>query len=127
MIGHPDRILQECGIVVAVGMRNCIAKILNVIMRNLMRVGAQRRELKPSLHRLERKGIDFDGIKKIFPALLRREKIVSPGAKRISAEFPGVAAAVETDGFCEMQAMLSRGPRQQVGPSDAVDDVRDLD
>src|ERR1700678_2683450 len=104
-------------------MLNRIGQTLNVIVRNLVRVGAQRREFQTSFHRLETEGIAFDGIKKIFPSLLGGKKIVGPGAESIAPELPGVAMAVEAHGFREMQAVLPRRPRQQVRSADAVDDI----
>src|SRR5579863_1870603 len=107
-------------------MGDRIAEVLNVVVRNLVSISAQRRELQPGFHRLKGERVDFDGIKKILSALLAREEIVNPGAQRIAAKLPGMAAAIEADGSRQMQAVFPSGAREQVGAADAIDDVRDF-
>ena len=50
MVGDADRVLRERGIFVGIRMRGGAAEILQIVVRDLVRVGAQRRELESGFH-----------------------------------------------------------------------------
>jgi len=127
VVGDADGVLREGGVFVGVGIGGRAAEVLQVVVRDFVSVGAQRRECESGFHRLEGEGIDLDGIEKIFAALLAGEEIVDRGEEAVAAELPAIAAAFEADGFGEVQAVFASLARKQVGASDAVEDVRNLD
>src|SRR5882724_206683 len=127
MVGNSDRVLGESGIFIGVGIRGGAAEVLQIVVRDFVSVGAQRRELEPRFHRLKRKRIYLERIEEIFAALLARKKIVDLGEQAITAELPGIARTVVTESFGQMQAVLARLPRQQVGAPNAVHDGWNLD
>src|SRR5258708_31079574 len=89
-------------------MRCGAAEILQVVVRHLMGVGAQRGELKSSLHGLKSEGIHFDWIEEIFAVLLAGEKIVDPSNESIAAELPGVAVAFDAHRFGWRQGVVAQ-------------------
>src|SRR5437899_9672349 len=76
-------------------MRNCRAKILDVIAGHTMRIGPQRCGLQTSEHRLEGKRVHPDVAENIFPTEYGGEEIVDLGQQGITTELPGMPAAVE--------------------------------
>ena len=126
VVGDADGVLGEESVVVGVRMGRRAAEILQVIVRDFVSVGAQRREIEPALHGLESERIDFDGIEKIFAALLSGEKVVDRRKKGVAAQFPRVARAFVTYGFREVQTMLAGLAGKKVGASHAVEDGRNL-
>ena len=125
--GGADRILGEGGVVVAVGVGGICAEVLQVVFRHGVGVGAERGEWEPGFHGREGEGIDFDGIEDVFAALLAGEIVVEPGDEGIAAEFERVVAGIEAESFGELAAMFASGAREQIGATDAVDDVGDFD
>src|SRR5205814_1530559 len=127
MIGQAHRVLREGGIFIGIRMRYGAAKIVQVVMRHLVRVGPQRGELKRSHLRFEGERIDLDGIEEIFAALLAREEIKNLGDERIAAELQRVAGAFYADRVREMHAVLAGFAWQHAGPADGVENGRNLD
>ena len=127
MIGDADGVLREGGVVVAVGIGGIGAEVLQIVVRDGVGVGAERGEREPGFHGFEGEGIHFDGIEEIFAALLAGEIIVEPGDEGVAAELEGMAAGIEAESFGKLGAVFARGAGEQVGASDAVDDVGDLD
>src|ERR1700691_4291398 len=119
MIGGADRILRECGIVVAVGIGSGGAEVLQIIMRDSVSVGAERGERESGFLRFEGKGVDLDGIENVFAALLAGKIIVEPGDEGVAAELERVAAGIEAESFGKLAAMFARGAGEQVRASDA--------
>ena len=79
MIGDADCILREGSIVVGIGMRGGLAKILKIVLGDLVGIGAEGRERKSGFHRCEGEGIHLDRIEEILTALPAGEEIVDPG------------------------------------------------
>src|SRR5258708_39159098 len=107
MIGDANGVLGEGGVVVGIRMRCGTAKILQIVMRDFVGVGAKRAERKSGFHWSESEGIDIDGIKEIFAALLAGKEVVDPGEKRVAAEFEGVAGREEITPFSSSEARAS--------------------
>src|ERR1700740_360797 len=103
-------------------MRSSLAEILQIVFRNFVGIGAERRERESAFLGREGEGIHLDGIEKIFTALLAGEEIVDPGDKGIAAELEGVAAGIEAESFGDVQAVLTGSARQYVRAADGVDD-----
>ena len=122
MVGEAHGVLGEGSVVIAVGVRSGSAEVLNVVVGNLVGVGAERGERKSSFHGLESEGIHFDFVEEVFAVLLAGKKIVDPGEERIAAEFEGMA-----EGLGKLGAMFARGAGKQVGTADAVHEVVDFD
>src|SRR5437879_3431440 len=96
-------------------MRLRAAKVLQVIVRHFMRVGAQRRQLHPRLPGYERELVHFDGIEKILAALPAGKEVVDRSEQRIAAELPGVAPAFEAESFGKVEAVLAGLPWKNTG------------
>src|SRR5205823_3482527 len=90
------------------------AKVLQIVMRYLMRVGPQRSELHSALSGLKGEGIHFERIEEILSTLPAGKEVVDGGEQRIPSEFYGVALPFKADGLGEVQAMLPGLTRQQV-------------
>src|SRR5438552_2613345 len=105
-------------------MSNRCAKALQIVMRHLVRIGAQRREFQAAFHGFEGERVHLYRIEDIFTTECRREEVVNPGEQRVAAEFPGVALAIETDGFSEMRAMLAGLTRQDGRSAEPINDPR---
>ena len=59
---------------------------LQVVMRDLMRIGAQRCQFQATDHRLEREWINLDGIENVFATKRRWKVVVNLREERIAAE-----------------------------------------
>src|SRR2546422_3914970 len=106
-------------------MRNCRAKILDVIAGHTMRIGPERCGLQTSEHRLEGKRVHPDVAENIFPTEYGGEEIVDLGQQGITTELPGMPAAVEAECFRQMQPVFAGTTRQDCRPAKTVDDVGD--
>ncbi len=82
------------------------AEVLDVIAWHLVRVGAQRGQLKACDHGIEGKRVYLDVVIDIFPTEQRWEIVVGPGQHGVAAKFPGVASALQTESFGQMQSVL---------------------
>ena len=127
MIGDTDGVLSEGGVVVGVGMGGGLAKTLEIVFGDGVRIGAEGAERKSGFHRFESEGIDFDGIEEVLATLLAGEEVVDPGEKRVAAELEGMAAGIEAESFGKVEAVLASGAGEQVGTADGVHDGGDLD
>src|ERR1700734_2146743 len=127
MIGDANCVLSESCIVVAIGIGGGWSEALKIVFRDVVRVGAKRREWKAGFHGCESEGIHFDGIEDIFAALLAREKVIDPGDEGVAAELEGMAAGIEAEGFGKLGAVFASGAGEQVGASDAVDNICNFD
>ena len=127
VVGDANRVLGEGGVIIGIGMRGGLAEILDVVLRHGVGVGAQRRERQSGFHGREGEGVHFDGIEKIFAALLAGKEVVDPGEQGIAAELEGVAPGIEAESFGEMEAMLAGGAGKNVGAANGVNDGRNLD
>src|ERR1700730_13970434 len=127
MIGYADGVLREGGIVVAVGIGKSRPEVLQVIVRNRVGVGAEGSERKSGLLRLEGERIHLDDVEKIFAILLAGIVIVNPGDERVAPELEGVAAGIEAESLGKLAAVFARGPGEQVGAPDTVENVGDFD
>ena len=127
MIGDANGVLGEGGVVVGVGMGGGLAEILQIVFRHFVGIGAERGERESAFLGCEGEGIHFDGIEKIFAALLAGEEIVDPGEEGVSAELESVAAGVEAEGLGEVQAMFAGGAGENVGAADGIDDGGNFD
>lgn len=127
MIGDADGVLCESGIVVAVGVRSGLAEILQIVVRDGVGVGAERREREPGFLRFKGEGIDFNFIEKIFAALLAGKEIIDPRDESVSTKFKGVAAGIKTKSLCKLGAVFAGRTRKQIGTTDTVDDVSHFD
>ena len=127
MIGDADGVLGEGGVVVAVGVGAGWAEVLEIVVRDLVGIGAEGSEWESGFLRLEGEGIDLDFVEEIFAALLTGKIVVNPGDEGVAAEFEGVAAGIEAEGFGQLGAVFAGGAGEQIGASDAVDDVGDFD
>lgn len=126
MIGHPDGVLRESSIVVAVGVRERGPETLQIVFRDRVRISTEWRERQSTFHRFEGKRIDLDNVEEILAALLTGKVIVDPCDERIAAELERVPAGIEAESFGKLAAALARGARKLIGASNAVDDVRNL-
>ena len=127
MVGNTNRILNEGGVVVAVGIGCGWPEVLQVVVRHRMGVGPQRREREPGFLWFEGEGIHLNDIEEIFTTLLAGEKIVDPGDKSVAANLDGVAAGIEAEGFGKLGTVFASGSRELIGAPDAIDDVVNLD
>jgi len=127
MVGDANGVLGEGGVVVAVGVGGGRAEVLQVIVRDGVGVGAERSERESGFHGFESKGIDLDDIEETFAALLAGEEVVDPGDEGVAAEFEGMAAGVESEGFGKLGAVFASGAGELIGASGAIDDVGNLD
>ena len=59
--------------------------------------------------------------------MLAGKEIVDPGDEGVAAELEGVAAGIEAEGFGKLGTVFARGAGEQIGASNAVDDVGDFD
>ena len=84
MICHPNRILRKSRVIVAVRVRRRRPEILQIVMRDRVRISPQRRQRKSGLLRFKGKRIDFNNVKNIFAALLAGEKIIDPCDQRVA-------------------------------------------
>ena len=109
MIGGADGVLGEGGVVIAVGIGGICAEALQVVLRDLVGVGAERGERQSGFHGLEGEGIDFDDVEEIFAALLAGKIIIEPGDEGIAAELEGMAAGIEAESFGKLAAMFASG------------------
>src|SRR5271168_659169 len=123
MIGDADGVLNEGRVVVAVGIGGRRAEALQIVFRDGMSVGAERRKRKSGFHGLEGEGIDFDYVEEILAALLAREVVVDPCDQGIAAELEGMAAGIEAQGFGKLGAVFARSAGELVGAPNAVDNV----
>ncbi len=99
VVGHANRILQKACVFVGVGMSNCRAEVLDVIVRNSVGISSQRRKFQARLLRLERKLVHLDGVENVLPSGQRREEVVDPCQQCIAAEFPGISFALDAEGL----------------------------
>src|SRR5689334_12411055 len=95
-------------------------EILDVVLGNLMGVGAEGREHQPVEHGLEGEGVDGDVVEDEFALGERGKVVVDPREERVTAEFPRVAAGVEAESLGQVQAVLSCAPGKNRGPSETV-------
>jgi len=127
MVGDPDGVLSEGGVVVAVGVGGGGAEVLQIVVRHRVGVGAEWRQRQSGFLRFEGEGVDFDFVEKVFTALLAGEEIVDRSNEGVAAEFEGVVAGIEAEGFGELGAVFAGGARELIGASDAIDDVGNFD
>ena len=125
-VGDANRVLQESRIFIGIGMTNRRTEVLNVVAWYLMRVSAQRSQLKTCNHGNKGKRIHLNVVVDIFPAKKRWEVVVGPGHHGVPAKLPGVASALETEGFGKVQPMLSSLAGQDRGSSKSVNDAGDF-
>ncbi len=67
MVGHTDRVLYKSRVLIGVRMGGRRAETLQVIMRDLVRVGAQWSEFQAGFLRLKRKRIYLMGLNRYSP------------------------------------------------------------
>ena len=112
MITDADVILDEPRVFIGVRMSYRVPEALQIVVRHLVSVGAQRSKLQRPMFRLKRKGINFDRIENVFSAKQGRKVVVDPGQQGIAAELPVLPVSLKADGFGHVQSMLARLPRQ---------------
>ena len=110
MIAGADRVLKEQCELIAIGVRSSIAKILNVITRHLVRVGAQWRKRQSSYLRNKGERIHLDVVIDVFAAEKAGEIIIGAREAHVAAELDGVQVRRETQGVGDIQAMLASAP-----------------
>ena len=74
------------------------AKILDVILGDVVGIGAKRGQQQSGFLRLEGEWIHFDEVEDVLSAGLGGEIVVDPGEQGVAAELPGIAATFEADG-----------------------------
>ena len=124
MIVNANCVLRKSGILVCVRVSDRRAEALKIIMRHLVGVGTQRRKFQAAFDRLKSERIHFDWVENVLPAEQRWKVVVDPSEQRVAAEFPGVALAIQTNGFRKVGAVLTSLPRQDGRPAKAIDDSR---
>src|SRR6516162_8701177 len=95
-------------------------------MRNFVGVGAERRELHSSFDGLERVRIDFDWIEEILTALLAGEEVEDGGEEAVTADLPGIAAALDVECFGNVQTVFACLAGEHIRSSRAVENRGDL-
>ena len=124
MIVNANCVLRKSRVLVRVRMRDGGTEALKIIVWHLVRVSTQRRKFQAAFHRLKGERIHFDWVENVLPAEQRWKVVVDPCEQRVAAEFPGVALAIQTNGFRKVGAMLTSLPRQDGRPAKAIDDSR---
>src|SRR5262249_44737988 len=126
MTSDSNCVLRKRGVFIRIWMRSRAAEVLQIIMRDLVRVGAKRRKLKPRFLWLKRERIHLDRVKEILPALLAGEEVIDPGQQRVAAEFPGIAAPFKAERFRRMHAMLARLAGKNVRATHSIENAGDF-
>src|SRR3954469_7193362 len=98
MVTDSHGVLKKERVFVGVRARSSFPEILNIVARDLMRVGAKRREWKSADLGHEGKWIDFDVGIDIFAAEKAGKKVVVASEADVAAELDGVAMVGDADG-----------------------------
>ena len=88
MIGQANGVLRERRIFITVRMAQSGAEALQVVVRHLMRVRAQRRQLQSAEQRLEGKRIDLDGVEDKLAAEGSGKIVSYLRQQQVAAKFP---------------------------------------
>ena len=75
-VRHANGVLRKGGVLIGVRMRGGAAEILEIVVRDLMRVGAKGAKLQSALPGFECERVDLDGIEKVFTTLLAGEEVI---------------------------------------------------
>jgi len=68
--------LRKGGVFIGVRVRCGAAEILEIVVRDLMRIGAKGGKLQSALPGFECERVDLEGIEKVFATLLVGEEVI---------------------------------------------------
>ena len=124
MIREPNHVLGKCRVFFRVGMAHCRAKILNIIVRDLMSVSAERGQFQAANHWLKGKWIHTNGIKNELASKIRREEVIDFCDQCVTAKLPRMPRAFAADGFGKVTPIFVSFARQNGRAAKSVKDAR---
>src|SRR5437879_4243620 len=107
MAARANRVLEEERKFIRVGARCRLPEVLNVIARDLVRVGAQRRERQSPDLRDESEGVHLDVVIDVFAAKEAGKVIIGAREAHIAAELDGVQARRKAQSVGDIEAVLA--------------------
>ena len=87
MVSNPYRVLDKRCVFVRAWMAYCRAKVLQIVMRNLVGISTKRSQFQASNQRLKGEWINFDGIENVLSSERGRKIVVNMGEQRIPSEW----------------------------------------
>src|SRR5579864_1282947 len=119
MLGRANCVLRKSSVFIGIWMAYRRTDPLNIVVRHLVRISAQRRQFQATIHRLAGKGIgqatpgiNPDWAEDVFPSEHRREKVVDFCEQRVRTKLPRIAIPFMAYFFSKMQPLLMGLPRQ---------------